>query len=272
MSSSEPLASSPTSLARPKSSSFAVPSSVTITLPGFRSRCRIPAAWAPASASAICRAMRSVSFRAQPVARDHPVECPAADLLHHQVGDTVALAHVVERDDVRVIERGDRLRLTQEPPPPDRIVSVPRGQNLDRHLTLQARVARAVDVAHAPGAEGDRISYGPRRVPAARVIGPPVMMVQRSLPAAESRVHGQRTVRSRLGRWRGGMARWRRRTLRGTSTCPLGVTRGGMWATPRREGQRGASRRGARECAAVAGTRGWLAPATAGRTANAGTS
>ncbi len=52
--SSEPAASSPNTFARPKSRSFASPRSVTNTFAGFRSRCRIPAAWAASSASATC--------------------------------------------------------------------------------------------------------------------------------------------------------------------------------------------------------------------------
>jgi hypothetical protein len=42
-----------TTFARPKSSTFTKPASDTITLPGFRSRCTMPAAWAAASAPAI---------------------------------------------------------------------------------------------------------------------------------------------------------------------------------------------------------------------------
>ena len=40
------------------------------------------------------------------------------------------------------------------------------GQDLDRDLAAEARVAGAVDLAHAPRAEGARTSYGPSRVPA----------------------------------------------------------------------------------------------------------
>ena len=40
-----------------------------------------------------------------------------------------------------------------------------RRQDLDRDGAIEARVARLVDLAHAAGAGGGRISYGPRRVP-----------------------------------------------------------------------------------------------------------
>ena len=47
-------------LASPKSTTFTVPRSVTMTFPGFRSRCTMPASWAAASAAA----MGIASFRA----------------------------------------------------------------------------------------------------------------------------------------------------------------------------------------------------------------
>ena len=47
------VASAPLPLARPKSSTFTSPSSVTLMFAGFRSRWTMPASWATASASAI---------------------------------------------------------------------------------------------------------------------------------------------------------------------------------------------------------------------------
>ena len=43
--------------ARPKSSTFTLPSGVSLTLAGLRSRWTIPFSWASSSASAICRAI-----------------------------------------------------------------------------------------------------------------------------------------------------------------------------------------------------------------------
>ena len=54
------------SLARPKSSTFTSPVSVTMMLAGFRSRWTMPAAWAAPSASAICTAYFSTSARGSP--------------------------------------------------------------------------------------------------------------------------------------------------------------------------------------------------------------
>ena len=42
-------------------------------------------------------------------------------------------------------------------------------QDLDRDVAIELRVARAIDLAHAARTEGERISYGPRRVPAGSV-------------------------------------------------------------------------------------------------------
>ena len=47
--------------ARPKSSTFTLPSGVSLTLAGLRSRWTIPLSWASSSASAICRATTTAS-------------------------------------------------------------------------------------------------------------------------------------------------------------------------------------------------------------------
>ena len=53
-----------------------------------------------------------------------------------------------------VAQGGDGARLVLEAPPPLRVVGKLVGQDLDRDLTRQARVAGAVHLAHAPGPEG----------------------------------------------------------------------------------------------------------------------
>jgi hypothetical protein len=55
-----------------------------------------------------------------------------------------------------VRERGHRLRLPLEPRERVGIGGDAFGEDLDRHLAVQARVARAVDLAHAAGAEGSQ--------------------------------------------------------------------------------------------------------------------
>ena len=73
--------------------------------------------------------------------------------------------------DVRVIQRREHLRLALEPREPVRIGRERLGQHLDRDVAVQPRVARAIDLAHPAGADGDRISYGPRRVPGSSGMG-----------------------------------------------------------------------------------------------------
>src|SRR6187401_640588 len=60
------------------------------------------------------------------------------DELHDQKIKTVFMANVMERADVRMIERGDRARLTLESLAPFGIVAYKLGQNFDRDCALEA--------------------------------------------------------------------------------------------------------------------------------------
>src|SRR5215471_3063597 len=55
--------------------------------------------------------------------------------------------------DVRMVQRGDALRLALEPPAELGIGGESRGQHFDGDAAIQARVAGLVDFAHAAGAE-----------------------------------------------------------------------------------------------------------------------
>ena len=72
------------SLARPKSSTFTVPSGRTLMFAGFRSRWMMPCSCAASSASAICFAIGSASSSGIAPARDPLREILALDQLHHQ--------------------------------------------------------------------------------------------------------------------------------------------------------------------------------------------
>ena len=63
------------------------------------------------------------------------------------------LPHLVERAEVRMIERGDRARFPEETRPGGSIGVWFGGKELQRHHPAQARVLGAVDDAHAAGAE-----------------------------------------------------------------------------------------------------------------------
>ena len=66
-------------------------------------------------------------------------------------GDPVGFAEVVDRDDVRMVERGDRPGLALEPRAPLHICRRQSGKNLDRDIASEARVVRPVDFAHPAG-------------------------------------------------------------------------------------------------------------------------
>ena len=56
--------------------------------------------------------------------------------------------------DVRMIQRRERLRFALEPREPLGIGGERLGQDLDRDVATELRVARAIDLAHAAGPEG----------------------------------------------------------------------------------------------------------------------
>ena len=59
----------------------------------------------------------------------------------------------MNRDDVRMIERGCRLRFLDEAAAAALIGDPIGGQHFDGDLAPQPWVARAIDLAHAPGAD-----------------------------------------------------------------------------------------------------------------------
>ena len=65
----------------------------------------------------------------------------------------VLTADVVERADVRVVERGDRAGFALEPLAELRVAGEVRRQDLDRDGAIETRVARLVDLAHPARAE-----------------------------------------------------------------------------------------------------------------------
>jgi hypothetical protein len=70
--------------------------------------------------------------------------------LRDRVGNAVVPAEVVDREDVRVRERGDRQRLALEARQGVGIPGERLGQDLDRDVAVQLGVARAIDLAHSP--------------------------------------------------------------------------------------------------------------------------
>src|SRR4029453_18957923 len=68
-------------------------------------------------------------------------ERPALEQLRHRVRGAVVSAHVMDREDVRVRQRGDRTRFAFEPRAPIRILRAMHGQDLYGDVALEPGVA-----------------------------------------------------------------------------------------------------------------------------------
>jgi hypothetical protein len=93
----------------------------------------------------------SRSARRVEVAGDERVQRLSFDELHREEPHAVCFFGGVDRDDVGMVERGDRARFTGEALQPRRIIRHVRGQNLERHVASQPRIVRPVHFAHAAG-------------------------------------------------------------------------------------------------------------------------
>ena len=76
------------------------------------------------------------------------VEARAVDELHHDEINIALPVELVNGDDVRVTERGEELRFAQEALAAPLVEGVIRGEDLDRDLARQTRVARQIDLTH----------------------------------------------------------------------------------------------------------------------------
>ena len=145
-------------LARPKSRTLTLPSGVTFTLAGLRSRWTMPFSWASSRPSAICFAMARASStgigpRIRRSARSSPsTSSMAMRWTRGPVGEACRL-EAVEVGDRRVVERGEQPGLALEAGEPLGIGGEGLGQPLERHLAPELRVGGAVDLAHAARAD-----------------------------------------------------------------------------------------------------------------------
>ena len=148
----EPAAPREFGFARPKSMSL-VPDLVSMMLPGLKSRCTMPARWAISKASATSIPIFS-EFRERQRAPAQAVgKRLAVEELHDQEVGAVLRADVVEMADVRMIQRGNGAGFALETLLEFGIGGEMSGENLDGNGAIEARVFRAVDLAHAAGAE-----------------------------------------------------------------------------------------------------------------------
>ena len=87
-------------------------------------------------------------------ARDSIGERLPFQILHDEEVDRVLTTDVVERADVRMIQRRDRARFTVEALATLRVASPRLRQDLDRHRAIQARGARPIYFPHAAPTKG----------------------------------------------------------------------------------------------------------------------
>ncbi len=80
-------------------------------------------------------------------------QMPAAHQRHHEIRDPVALAHVVDRDDVAMGQLRPGLRFAGEAHADRRIVRHLGRQHLDRHRPVQPEVPGPVDHRHPAPAD-----------------------------------------------------------------------------------------------------------------------
>ena len=89
----------------------------------------------------------------QPARCHLPVEPLALDQLHRQEPNAVLILDRIERDDVRVVEAGDRARFVFEARQAFGVSGHIGRQHLERDVATEAHVPRPIHLAHAAGAE-----------------------------------------------------------------------------------------------------------------------
>ena len=148
-------ASSSTSFATPKSSTFTSPRAVTKMLAGLRSRWTMPRACAASSASASCMPHSISLLDRQRLRLEHAVERLALEQLHHE--ERAVRRARRRRKTVQMcgwftdaIARASRWKRSSACGSPRH----GRGQHLDGDVAIEPRVVRAIDLAHAAGADG----------------------------------------------------------------------------------------------------------------------
>ena len=92
----------------------------------------------------------------------HVGERVAFDELEHEEARLAALLQVVDRGNVLMVERGQRLGFALKPAHSIRIPRELLWQDLDGHVTFELRVAHTVDLTHAAFAQQRRDLVGPQ--------------------------------------------------------------------------------------------------------------
>jgi hypothetical protein len=100
--------------------------------------------------------------------------------LGHDVRLAVVGAHVMDGEDVGVVQRGDSTGLDLEAPQPIGVSGDVLVEDLDGDVAPQPGIASAVDLPHAARTEALHELVGPRREPGETVTGaPPGLCIKR---------------------------------------------------------------------------------------------
>jgi hypothetical protein len=94
------------------------------------------------------RLLRREFPRAQKLAQVHTVH-----EFHEQVIKSAGLSEVINGDDVRMVQRGEGLRLARKTFGKLRVAHAFRRQKFQRHKTIQGLLPRLIDHAHAAASE-----------------------------------------------------------------------------------------------------------------------
>src|SRR5262249_28070883 len=89
----------------------------------------------------------------EPTASDDVLQESALDVLHRDEVEPLERADLVDRDDVRMIQRGRSARFPGQPRPAVVVARDHPGDNFQGHGTLELLVETLVDLAHAAPAE-----------------------------------------------------------------------------------------------------------------------
>src|SRR4051794_29132883 len=106
--------------------------------------------------SDLCDQMGSPTWVEPALLRQKSLQAPAFDPAHGDEEQTLLLPSVVDRDDIRVVDRGGRLALSFKAGPEPRVARELRGKDLQGHGTAERHVCGPVDHAHAPTAGDGR--------------------------------------------------------------------------------------------------------------------
>src|SRR3954463_72095 len=109
----------------------------------------------------ICSGATKPSVPTQPPGGAHErAQVAALDVAHRDVQGALVLARVVDRDDVRVVDRRRQARLADEALTESRVLGELRGDELEGDRTVEVELDGPVDDAHAAatGDAGDAVA------------------------------------------------------------------------------------------------------------------